>query len=384
MDFFVRNSKFEILAVLDQFVSAIWTRRYYSCGDFEMKLPATTQLVALLQPGVFITRADDTTVMCIEKMIIETDTENGNFLTISGRSAEALLERRVLLAPFIVQSTTVEIQSAFTNLLQLCFDASKNAARPHRVADEIHFGVAVESEKAKVSLLGALGIDYYKRDSNSGSLYDILTSVLEIAELGLRFKIQAVGNRQKLCPKLYAGEDRTESVIFSPAYSNLVNSSYEKDISNVRTHCLCYGETDGLITQRLYCYRAGVSASTQPTGLDCRETVIKGDDQGDYGATQWAGMLYLQGCAEVAELSSISTAFSGEITTDIQYQYRKDWDLGDIVHVENEFGIAGTARVLAVSEKWDVSGTSIVPTLSDWKTMKNVGEEIVDEAEGTA
>lgn len=382
MVFFVRNRNFEILAILDRFVSAIWTRRYYSCGDFEIKLLATVDLVAMLQPGVFITRDDDTTVMVVEKMLIETDVESGNFLTISGRSAESLLERRVLLSPCIVHGN-VKVRTVFTAMLQLCFDALKNANHPHRAAEEIYTEVAAENEKADVDFLTSIGVGYYKRDCNSGSLYDIISEVLEIAELGFHFKIEPAGDRLKLCMKIYAGEDRTNQVIFSSKYNNLINSSYEKDTSQLCTHCVCYGETDGIIKQRLYCYKAGVSAEGQPTGLDCCETAIKGEDQGDYGLTQWAGMLYLQGCAEVAELSSVSSAFSGEVTTDIQYQYRKDWDLGDIVRIENEFGISGTARILSVSEKWDISGTCVVPTLSDWEEMKNEGEEI-KETEDTA
>ena len=49
MEFMVLNTKFELVAVLDTFISAIWTDRYNTAGDFEICLPMDTGVIDMLK-----------------------------------------------------------------------------------------------------------------------------------------------------------------------------------------------------------------------------------------------------------------------------------------------------------------------------------------------
>ena len=51
--------------------------------------------------------------------------------------------------------------------------------------------------------------------------------------------------------------------------------------------------------------------------------------------------------------------FTAEIIPDLTYRYKEDYFLGDLVTVENEFGISTVARVSEVLESWDATGYSL-------------------------
>ena len=55
------------------------------------------------------------------------------------------------------------------------------------------------------------------------------------------------------------------------------------------------------------------------------------------------------------------TSFTGEIEPSITFQYKTDYDLGDVVTVENEFGISATARIVEVMESMDETGYRVQP-----------------------
>lgn len=72
--------------VIDYAASVIWVSRYCDCGEFEIYIPASRELVELFQGEVLLTRDDSETTMLLEKIQLTTDEENGDFLIIGGRS----------------------------------------------------------------------------------------------------------------------------------------------------------------------------------------------------------------------------------------------------------------------------------------------------------
>ena len=68
----------------------------YQCGKFEVYIAANPRNIAIFQTGRIVGRNDDKKHHgLIESVTIETDTENGDYLTISGRFLMYLLERRI-------------------------------------------------------------------------------------------------------------------------------------------------------------------------------------------------------------------------------------------------------------------------------------------------
>ena len=97
MDFNVHDHAGVWVGIIENPTSAIWTRRFQQPGDFELYFPATFEMLALLADDFFITRDDAPEVMVIEHIEIITSAEEGNYLLVSGRGAECLLDRRIIL-----------------------------------------------------------------------------------------------------------------------------------------------------------------------------------------------------------------------------------------------------------------------------------------------
>ena len=61
--------------------------------------------------------------------------------------------------------------------------------------------------------------------------------------------------------------------------------------------------------------------------------------------------------------TAMTQAFDGEVSMNVNYQYRKDYQLGDIVTIENErWGISINSRIIEVMESEDENGYIVTPT----------------------
>ena len=81
------NLTISLEAICDSFSSLLWDIEYYQCGSFEVYIAANPQNIAVFQTGRIVGRDDDNEHFgIIESVKIETDTENGDYLTVTGRS----------------------------------------------------------------------------------------------------------------------------------------------------------------------------------------------------------------------------------------------------------------------------------------------------------
>ena len=96
MDLYIINRNFETVGIIDNAASVIWAEKYIGAGDFEIYIPASGKAVDLLRDNYYIARPDTDRVMIIKNTKIRTDTENGNYLTVTGPSLESILKRRIV------------------------------------------------------------------------------------------------------------------------------------------------------------------------------------------------------------------------------------------------------------------------------------------------
>ena len=62
----------------------------------------------------------------------------------------------------------------------------------------------------------------------------------------------------------------------------------------------------------------------------------------------------------------VTEAFSGDVDTIHTYVLERDFFLGDIVEVKNEYGIHAAPRIIEIIENSDENGTRTIPTFSDF------------------
>ena len=67
-----------------------------------------------------------------------------------------------------------------------------------------------------------------------------------------------------------------------------------------------------------------------------------------------------RGYEHLAEFGYV-TSFEGTIEPNTTFRYKIDYDLGDLVTVQNDFGISEVVRIAEVIEVWDDNGYAVEP-----------------------
>ena len=96
MVFYLLDKNFNRVSIIDNYESAIWTDRYLEPGDFELYIPIGNTIPSSISIGKYLMFTDSEHLMIIESLKIETDIEDGNKLIVTGRSAESILDRRIV------------------------------------------------------------------------------------------------------------------------------------------------------------------------------------------------------------------------------------------------------------------------------------------------
>ena len=345
MNIYFLDSEFKERYVLDIFNSLIWTKRYYTAGDFELYTPATAEITSILAACPYISRDDDDGVMIVENIKITTDVENGNFYTISGRSLESILSRRIVSGSDTHQFT-IETDDAAEVVYQLVkINIGENAAENRAVENFVVDETFTYPADIKMQITGK-------------NLADAVSDICQTYGFGYRVTL----DDGDIVFALYEGV--ATDVTFSAEFDNLINSDYEYNGENLKNVAYIAGEGEG--TARKW---TDVNGSTY-SGIDRRELFVDARDissnGGEISESDYYDMLATRGAEKLAE-RQIVKAFSGNIEPQTTYQYKKDYNLGDIVSVDNGYGVTAAPRIIEIIECWDDTGYKVVPTFEKWE-----------------
>lgn len=356
MDLFVLDQNLNAVSVIDTYESFIWTDRYYKYGDFELYTPMYDGILDVIKQDYYLQRRDSDRVMIIEKLLIETDSEEGNHLTVTGRSLESILDRRVVWGQVTLNGN---LQNEIERLLNLCIISPSNE---NRKISNFMFKASTNPD------ITALKIEAQYTGDN---LYEVIQKICE--EQGIGFKVTLQDH--SFVFELYSGTDRSYEqtavpyVIFSPKFDNIISSNYVESKASLKNVALIGGEGEG--SARKY------AAVGNLVGLERRELFVDARDISsdvDGGSTltteEYTALLTQRGKEYLAENSEV-VSFEGQMETSIMYKYGKDFFEGDIVQIANEYGHESKVRVLEVITSENEEGISTYPTFS---TMENEEE----------
>lgn len=347
MDIYVLNKSFEKVGIIDEYNSLIWTTRYYSAGDFELYIRATAAMFELLQEDYYLQRLDDERLMIIENVQLQTSAENGDYIIVSGRSVESILSRRIIWNQTIL------------------LDTAENAIRKV-ITDNCIMPQDLNRIIGALRLSAANGFTETIGQQVTG---DNIAEWLETTcrQYGYGWKIVLENNM--LVFYLFKGANRTFDntdgnpfVVFSPKFDNLINSNYLRNKQTYKNTALVHGEGEG--TARISA-SVGSSADLNRYEMYVDARDISSND-GEISAAEYRNMLIERGIQKFAE-NQVTEGFDGEIDADGIFKYKQDFNIGDIVQIENEYGIKATSRIIEIIENEDESGRRIVPTLEKWE-----------------
>lgn len=430
IELFVLNGDLERIGIVDSYTSLIWANRYNDDGDCELYVEANTNTLNLLRKGYYLVRDDDDMVCRIKKIELTTDIENGNYLTITGYDVKDVLGQRIIWSQMNVDGNVEDY------IRELIMNSLVNPTLSAR---------QIRNDSGKANFFLGDKQNFTEVISEQVTYKSLREKIQELCKkYGWGYKvITDIGNFYFL---LYKGTDRSDSVIFSPQFENLISTKYEEDSSNLANVALVGGEGEGSERARnVSGYAEGLNRNEIfVDAKDISRTITWGDlvemypttDQGGKGHIDESALgaavyrmdaidiaivddnqltelqvnypngqiitkggnqyyqvydvviadlpskaltesmndnddiilrdlvysVYLlnRGYEKLAEYGTL-TSFEGTVAPNITFVYKQDYFLGDIVTVENEFGISTEARIVEVVEVSDENGYSVEP-----------------------
>ena len=354
-------------AVLDSFISFIWTDRYYECGDFEIKMPANL-IPNELEIGAYLTFDRSEHTMIIESICVDR-TEDGNIATISGRSLESILDRRVIVNDICFKSS--EGKGLEYYIETLLNDNVISPTNPMRIIMQLTF---------EESGLDTANIEFEAQHQGT-VLYDAICALCKNSGVGWKIEQRMQANKGGWYFKLYTGKDRSlnaksgNKVLFSDDMGNLAETQYLESTTDYKNVAIIFGEKDqntgiksvaevrgntsGMgVFSGVYLDRReiGVSSSVNKTAKnEAGETVELSDE--DYKK-----VLQNAGLDELSKHRVTRTANGNAVGVGNQFEYGRDYFLGDFVSANLGFAGNITARVVEMTFSMDADGFQQYPS----------------------
>lgn len=367
--------------IIDTYSNIIWAKRYNDIGDCELVISATEENFNKIKECKYISRADDDMVCEIKKINLQTDEENGNQLIITGTDIKTILNQRI-----VVKQTNFNglVEDYIRKLINDSIINPTNAERKIKnfiLADKVGFTEKI-SEQVTYDYVG-----------------DKIQELCK--QFGWGYKVTIIN--EYFVFALFKGEDKSAYITFSQDYDNITTTEYSKDDSNIKNIALVAGEGEGVerVTttigagtginrHELYIDARDVSSeidyneliSSYPNGVEktinniiyyqvngTNIAILTKDDEGEVSKVQLCSNIYIEnlkntGYEKMSAYTSV-TSFTGEVIVGVNYIYKKDYDLGSIVSIVNEYGISIKARICEIIENQDENGYSMEPTFEN-------------------
>lgn len=344
MDMMILNQNFEKIAVIDGYESLLWVDRYNEPGELEIYTPMSDTVTEFYKVGYYIQLKESNHTMIIEDFSIESKIETGNHAKIRGRSLESILDRRIIWEQV---NYTGNLQNAVQDILNKAFISPS-------IADRTLSNFIFEASE-DTNITGLTIEAQYTGDN----VLDVINKICKDNEIGYSVTLN---DSNQFVFKLYKGVDRSykqESlpyVIFKPSFENIIKSNYSETNSTYKNVTLVAGEGEGAsrVTRTV---GGGSGLSRKELYTDAR------DIQREEGMSwdTYYSLLDTRGNENLKEYK-VDKFFEGECETTKLFVYGRDFNMGDVVQVANEYGIESPARIIEYIYSSDESGTLSYPT----------------------
>lgn len=416
MQIYILDAEYNRIGMIDEAESVLWRKKYNDIGDSEIYIPCDAEYLDLLKRGHYLFRYDDDMVCKIMKRDIETDVEGGDYLIVPATDLCTILAGRIVRWQVVYSGTVAGfIEKVLTD----------NVINPEQTARKIpcfRFEIdtsngATFTEQINVSTFAE---DLLQLIITTCKTYNYgFRLTYDIDERTLVFRLYRGKNK--------ALPTGAEYVEFSPQYSNILSTHYSEDESEYKNVAyVSYKAADGSV-HLLSVYRGMDDGQPEPTGEARREIYVDGTNTSrditleelkqmfgtlgetltveEYTATvegkqekrrnyraegvtvatsiitekeedgetvsdekitvtDYTYLLLIRALGDNALAEHVEkTEFGGAVDTIDTYEYKADYNLGDVVRVINEHGISAEARISEVLESDDdENGYVVEPT----------------------
>lgn len=352
--------------IVDNFESLIWTERFNSAGDFELVMLSSIENRRLFKSGTWLALSDSFRCMAVETVEDDVNEEGERVLKISGSSIEfPILDDRVAFSAkddlttvpkWVITDQPADIaRYVFT---QICVTGILD------VDDIIPFITGGTSPIPASTIPEPT--DTITVSIEPDTVYNVIKAICEPYDLGFRLVRQY--DTSHLIFEVYSGSDRTTqqstlpAVIFSPELDNLTSTKKLETIAGEKNIAYVYSNLG---------FEEVVAPGVDPsiTGFERKILVVKMDD---FDAGTSAGVVTTRsiqkGLEELANTRAF-LGFDGQVSEISQYTYGDDYQLGDLVEIQDDKGSVSIVRVTEQIFVSDAEGERSYPTLSIRETV---------------
>lgn len=423
-DVYILNPSLQIIGLIDSHSSLIWANRYKEVGDCELYVPANQNNLALLKKNNYLFRLDDDMVCVIRKVELTTDPDDGNYLTVTGYDVKSWLDQRVIWGTMTANGSAEDFAREMVDSALGSTAAVDRVLKDGNGQQMLFLGASagfpdILNEQTSYKNVGEKIRDYCKRygwgyrvtfDSENARF---LFSIYKGADRS--DSVIFSGNYENLRETTYI-EDETNmgnvALIAGEGEGAARFRTVAGDVAGIARHeiyvdakdistTITYGELkktfplqssggQGYWSGNVYYmavigiqvlddYQLNRLQTDYPDG-----TIVTVDDVEYYqllnqpiaecedasGLTDndnvslydlvYEVYLLARGFEDLAEYGSV-TSFNGTVEPNTTFVFKKDYFLGDIVTVENEYGITVEARIVEIVEVSDDNGYYVEP-----------------------
>ena len=359
MDVFVLDENLRRSAIIDIYKSFLWTERLNEWGDFELVSHYSRSLRAQLPVGTKLAIPYSMRVMTVETHEVKRDDAGNETITFSGRSLESLLDDRAAFSSLgsIEEDQKWVLTGPPADLLRELFRVIV-AEGTLSVDDMIPFYVA-----GTITPPGDIPepVEEITLELDPESLYEITKKQAQTYNLG--FRIIRNDDLSELYYEVYSGSDRTTAqttnaaVIFSRALDSLSGLTELQSDADEKNVAYVFGKNGAAIA-----YASGSDLS-QAKGFNRKVLVVNADDIDLPAGSELTAALQERGRQELAKHKAV-LGFDGETPQHISYVYGQDYNLGDLVEVQDTEGNANQVRVTEQIFASDAEGDRSYPTFT--------------------
>ena len=363
MELKIFNRELSLIGIIDSFSSLIWNRKYNSIGDFQLNILFTEENNALLNIDNIIYK-DNCEAGFITCKEIKIDDDGAEIIEVKGKFIIGYLERRIIWGCEEINSDVV--QASHQLIKNNCIDCIEQRKIPNLIIKD--------NKEIYIPLIKQVSYE---------NLFDTLSSIAQTNELGLKVDFDIFN--KKLIFKIYKGIDRSidqskvAPVIFSREFENIFSQNYIESNNNLKNVALIGGRGEGAERK--------LTSIGNEKGLDRYELFVDAADisdirqiENDDGTIseeiisneEYNNLLITRGNEKLSEHYKIKS-FDSVINTNSNMEYRKDYDLGDIItFFDKKWDIKINTRITEICEVCNNEGLNLnitfgnnVPALID-------------------
>lgn len=347
MELYVYSSEMELQGIVEKIASLIWTRRYWSCGEFKLLVPFTEEHSRMLVKNNIIMKRGDDEAAQIRYVSITKNSQGLEEIEVQGKFLIAWIGKRIIKKQIITNDTTQNI------LYRIVRENVTNPADTARKIPDV--SIATDDEDTESGV-----IDYTSEQYTNAQL--AAETAAKAAKLGIRMRTDARTGAHVF--SVYEGRDLTAGntagnapCIFSQEFDNIVEQEYTNSVENLKTTAFVGGEEKEGVARKVA--EVGGSAA----GLAREEVFINAtdivqeyeDDDGEQVTltdTEYLALLSARGAEELEQYAE-TLSFGSKINTFANLIYRTDYDLGDRVTCANKrWGIRIDVRITEIAETY--------------------------------